>query len=118
VHTVNYADTPIWTVGIGVSYADMSINLGETMEFASYSAHDVVLVDGTPPSKGNAWDLCGATGITPGNMTSIWAVTDYTHDSVMYQKALDPANMWNFLHRMQHFRTLSVRPAPGAHCEK
>lgn len=82
VHTVNYADTPIWTVGIGVSYADMSINLGDTMEFASYSSHDVVLVDGTPPSKGTAWDLCGATGITPGNMTSIWAVTDYTHDSV------------------------------------
>jgi len=52
------------------------------MEFASYSSHDVALVTGTPPSGGTAWDLCTATGITPGNMTSIWATTDYTHDSV------------------------------------
>jgi len=52
------------------------------LEFASYAMHDVALVTGTPPSQGTAWDLCTATGIAPGNMTSIWATTDFTHDSV------------------------------------
>jgi len=85
VHTVSYSDTPIWTVGIGVSYADVSINLGDTMEFASYSSHDVVLITGNPKGphdNGTAWDHCSATGIPSGVMTSIWETKDFTHDSV------------------------------------
>lgn len=73
--TVTYSDAPIWTVGIGVGYADMSITLGESLEFTSYSSHDVALLH--VPSAGTYWDQCGQNGVAVGNFTSIWAAADF-----------------------------------------
>ena len=73
--TVTYSDSPIWTIGIGVGYADMSITLGESLAFSSYSSHDVVLLHA--PSTGSYWDQCGQTGIAGGNFTLIWAAADF-----------------------------------------
>jgi len=101
--TVTYSDSPIWTVGIGVGYADMSITLGETLELSSYSSHDVVLIHA--PSTGTYWDQCGQNGIAVGNFTSIWAATDFTGHSIT-QKHYTPPTCGDF------YVTCSVPP----HC--
>jgi len=77
---VTYSDSAIWTVGIGVGYADLSITLGETVAFSSYSSHDVVLIHA--PTSGSYWDQCSQSGIAAGNFTTIWAAADFTGSSV------------------------------------
>lgn len=86
--TVTYANEPIWTVGIGVAYADMSIKLGETLTFPSYSDHDVVLVHAH--DSGTHWDQCGQTGVAVGNFTSIWTPADFSHDSLVIKHYTPP----------------------------
>jgi hypothetical protein len=77
---VTYSDSPIWTVGIGVGYADLTITLGETLSFSSYSSHDVALMHA--PSTGSPWDQCSQSGIPAENFTSVWAPGDFTASSV------------------------------------
>jgi len=77
---VTYSDSPIWTVGIGVGYADLSITLGESVAFSSYSSHDVALIHA--PASGSYWDQCSQNGIAAGKFTSIWATSDFTGSSV------------------------------------
>jgi len=86
--TVTYADEPIWTVGIGVAFADMNIKLGETLTFLSYSDHDVVLVHAH--DSGNHWNQCGPTGIAAENFTSIFTPSDFSHDSIIRKHYTPP----------------------------
>lgn len=74
-HAVNYNDSPVWTVGIGVMYADVNITLGEALAFVSYSGHDVVLVH--VPGSGEHWDQCQDNGIQAGRFTRIFAPSDF-----------------------------------------
>jgi len=92
VHTVTFSDTPVWTVGIGVAYADMNIVLGETLSFMSDSSHDVVLLH--PKSSGAPWSSCGQSGVT-GNTTSIWASSDFSSTS-MTEKHYTPPSCGDF----------------------
>jgi len=75
-HTVTFSDSPVWTVGTGVAYADVSITVGQALAFVSYNGHDVVLVH--TPSSGTHWDQCGSNGIAVANNTNIFAASDYT----------------------------------------
>jgi plastocyanin len=59
-----------------VSYADLSITVGDALAFVSYSGHDVALVH--TPSSGTHWDQCGGNGIGAVNFTKIFATTDFT----------------------------------------
>jgi len=74
-HVVSFNNAPIWTVGFGVSYSDININMGETLNFASYSGHDVVLVH--VPQTGTPWDQCGQNGITAGAFTPVLLPSDF-----------------------------------------
>jgi len=74
-HTVGFNTAPVWTVGIGVSYPDMSITLGKTLSFTSSNTHDVVLL--TPPSSGTPWNLCTMTGIAASSRTTVFASSDF-----------------------------------------
>lgn len=74
-YTVSFNESPVWTVGIGVPYSDITIDLGSTLSFTSSNAHDVVLL--TPPASGAPWDLCTMTGIAASNMTGVFATADF-----------------------------------------
>jgi len=74
-HTVALKDMPVWTVGIGLSYSDMTIDLGHTLSFTSVSSHDVSLL--IPPSEGTAWDLCTLEGIATASKVSVFASSDF-----------------------------------------
>lgn len=75
VHTVNYAaNTPMWTVGAGVSYEDLTIQLGDALKFRSYSDHDAVVLH--TPASGSHWEQCTMTGIA-GDFTTIWSPADF-----------------------------------------
>lgn len=75
VHMVNYApNIPMWTVGAGVSFEDMTIQLGDALNFRSYSDHDVVLLH--TPSSGTHWEQCTMTGIA-GEFTTIWSTAEF-----------------------------------------
>jgi len=74
-HTVELNKKPVWTVGVGLSYSDMTITLGKTISFTSSNMHDVVLL--IPPSSGTPWDLCTMTGIAAGSKASVFANSDF-----------------------------------------
>lgn len=88
-HTVTFSDSPIWTVGIGVAYPDLAINLGETVAFTSYSEHDVVLLHA--PSSGTHWDQCSMGGIQAGSFTTIWASSEFSADGASEQHYTPPS---------------------------
>jgi len=74
-HVISFNNAPIWTVGFGVTYSDIDITVGETLSFASYSGHDVVLVHAA--QTGTPWDQCGQTGIALGAFTSVLSPSDF-----------------------------------------
>jgi len=74
-HVISFNNAPIWTVGLGVTYADIDVKVGETISFASYSGHDVVLVHAT--QTGTPWDQCGQTGIAVGAFTTVFSPSDF-----------------------------------------
>lgn len=75
-YTVAFNTAPVWTVGFGVSYSDMTIALGRTLSFTSSNTHDVVLL--TPTSSSTPWDVCTMTGIAASNRTTVFATTDFS----------------------------------------
>lgn len=80
VHTVSFAvDTPMWVVGSGVSYADLSVQLGDTLRFSSYQDHNVALLH--TPSSGTHWEQCTQTGMST-NFTTIWSSSDFASGPV------------------------------------
>jgi len=92
-HTVTFSDSAIWTVGIGVSYPDLTIKVGETLRFLSYNHHDVALL--LAPSSGIHWDQCGMEGIPEEQLTTIWAATDFSATSAS-EKHYTPPTCGNF----------------------
>jgi len=91
-HTVTFSDSPIWTVGFGVAYADVSITVGDALAFVSYSGHDVALVHA--PLSGTHWDQCGSNGIGASNNTKIFAANDFT--AVLSTKHYTPPTCGDF----------------------
>jgi len=87
-HVVTFSDVPIWTVGIGVGYADMSIVLGEVLSFSSISSHDVALLH--VGSSDTPWSQCGQNGIV-GNTTAIWGTSDFTGTSMTARHYTPPS---------------------------
>jgi len=75
VYTVGFNNAPVWTVGIGVSYPDITITLGSTLSFVASNMHDVVLVH--PPASGTPWDLCSMNGIPSTDKTTVFATSDF-----------------------------------------
>lgn len=74
-HVISFNNAPIWTVGFGVTYADIDIKVGETISFASYSGHDVVLVHAV--QTGTPWDQCGQMGIAVGAFTPVLSTSEF-----------------------------------------
>jgi len=94
VHMVNFApNTPMWTVGAGVSFADMTIQLGDTLNFRSYTDHDVVLLH--TPSSGTHWEQCSMTGIA-GEFTTIWSSAEFESSSGPADQLFMPTTCGDF----------------------
>lgn len=94
-YTVALKDQTVWTVGLGVSYPDMSITKGETLKFISSAHHDVVLLHA--PSSGTHWDQCGPTGIVQGHSTSIFGSGDFfSATSPLVEKHYTPPSCGDF----------------------
>lgn len=92
-HTVTYSDTALWTGGVGVSYPDLTITVGETLKFVSYSHHDVALLHA--PSSGTHWDLCGMEGIPSNNFTTVWAASEFAGNAAT-EKHYSPPTCGDF----------------------
>jgi len=104
VHSVNFApNTPMWTVGAGVSYEDLTIQLGDALKFRSYSDHDVVLLH--TPSTGNHWEQCTMTGIA-GDFTTIWSPAEFDSSTGPVDRLFMPPTCGDFY----------IACSMGAHC--
>lgn len=92
-HTVSFSDEAMWVVGMGVTYPDITIKLGESVKFVSFSDHDVVLLHA--PTEGAHWDLCGTMDIPKDSLTTIWDPSSFS-SSTATEKHYTPPTCGGF----------------------